>query len=89
MFSEYVEDRFIEELADDLNSENYEWGRNPDKSDWYYEQFIDLMENQYEDIYSYVSPLTSFNESIGHIRGMLEIQVVPKKERYMHWHAAS
>lgn len=83
MFSEYVEDRFIEELADDLSSENYEWGRNLDKSDWYYEQFVDLMENQYEEIYSYISPLKSFNESIGHIKEMLEIQVAPKKERYM------
>ena len=82
-FSEYIEDRFIEALIDDLNSENYEWGKNPDKSDWYYEQFVDLMENQYEEIYSSISPLESFNESIGHIKEMLEIKVTQKKERYM------
>jgi len=82
-FSEYIEDRFIEALIDDLNSESYEWGKNPDKSDWYYEQFVDLMENQYEEIYSSISPLESFNESIGHIKEMLEIKVTQKKERYM------
>lgn len=82
-FSEYIEDRFIEALIDDLNSESYEWGKNPYKSDWYYEQFVDLMENQYEEIYSSISPLESFNESIGHIKEMLEIKVTQKKERYM------
>lgn len=82
-FSGYIDDRFIEELVDDLESQNYEWGRNPDKVDWYYEQFIDLIENQYEEINSSISPLESFNESINHIKEMLKIKISLKKERYM------
>lgn len=82
-FSGYIEDRFIQELVDELNEQNYEWGGNPDNSDWYYDQFDDIINPDNSGLELIAKPLHSFNESIRHIQDMLEIPIKIEKERYL------
>ncbi|HHW4400229.1 TPA: hypothetical protein ACUNCG_000773 [Aeromonas hydrophila] len=82
-FSGYIEDRFIQELVDDLNEQSYEWGANPDNSDWYYDQFDDIINPDDSGFDLVAKSLRSFNESISHIKDMLEIPIKPEKERYL------
>lgn len=82
-FSGYIEDRFIQDLVDDLNAQSYEWGANPDNSDWYYDQFDDIINPDDAGVDLLAKALESFNESISHIKDMLEIPIKPEKERYL------
>ena len=82
-FSEYIEDRFSQELVDELDEINHEWGGNAYTSDWYYDQFDDIINPDDAGVDLLSKPLRSFNESIGHIKDMVEIPIKPEKERYL------
>lgn len=82
-FSDYIENRFIQELVDELDEINHEWGGNADTSDWYYDQFDDIINPDDSGVDLVAKALGSFNESISHIKDMLEIPIKTEKERYL------
>lgn len=68
MFGEYVKPNYIQELADELDNECYEWsGNSSNASDWYDEDL-------YDAVTSSESPFNEFLENLEKIRSISKVE---------------